>query len=205
MILRKTALKQLKFLEKKSNHMQLAAENWENDWQRIVAIMLSARTRDETTIKVCKKIFERYKNFGDFEKIRLNEIKKLINSVNFPNNKSKNLFLMNKILLRDFDGKIPNEFEKLVVLPGVGRKTANVFLAEKGKDNLGVDTHVSYISQYMGWANSKKPEIIEKELKQLFPKSKWGQVNRTLVRFGKTYISKKKKNEILDYAKKGIK
>lgn len=205
MVQRSIALKQLKLLEKNSEQMPLAAENWGNDWQRLVAIMLSARTRDEVTIKVCKNMFSKYGSLYKFQKLKLKEIKTQIHSVNFSNNKSKNLFLMNKILYKEFNNKIPDEIEDLIKLPGIGRKTANVFLAEVGGDNIGVDTHVSYISQYLNWVNSNKPEIIEEQLKKLFPKSKWKYVNRILVRFGKTHTSRKKKNELLDRIKEKTK
>lgn len=201
MVQRSIALKQLKLLEKNSKQMPLAAENWKNDWQRLVAIMLSARTRDEVTIKVCKKMFSEYSNPKKFSNLSFSKIKREIGSVNFSNNKSKNLFWMNKKLLSEFNGKVPRKFDELISLPGIGRKTANVFLAEIGRDNLGVDTHVSYISQYLSWVNSNKPEIIEEQLKKLFPKSKWKYVNRILVRFGKTRTSRKKKNALLNHIK----
>lgn len=205
MINRKTALKQLKFLESKGREMRLAAEDWKNDWQRLVAILLSARTRDEVTILVCEKMFEKYPAPDKFSKLKLSEIKKLIGSINFFNNKSKNLFLMNKKLLAEFSGEVPHTVDELITLPGIGRKTANVFLAEDGEPHIGVDTHVSYISQYLGWVNSDKPEIIEKQLEEIFPKSKWAYVNRTLVRFGKTYTSRKEKDMWLDWIKENVK
>jgi endonuclease-3 len=204
MINRKTALKQLKFLESKSQEMRLAAEGWENDWQRLVAIMLSARTRDEVTILVCEKMFVKYPTPEKFSELSLNKIKKEIGSINFFNNKSKNLFLMNKKLLLDFEGKVPRKVEDLILLAGIGRKTANVFLAEDGEPHIGVDTHVSYISQHLGWVNSSKPEVIEKQLEKLFPKSAWARVNRALVRFGKTYTSRKEKDDLLNWVKENV-
>ncbi|MFA5953827.1 MAG: endonuclease III [Candidatus Pacearchaeota archaeon] len=202
MISSKKALKQLKELEILGKKMRLAADGWDNDWQTLIAIILSARTRDETTIKVCKKIFSKYPNPEKFSKLSLYSIKKLIYSVNFFNNKSKNIFLCTKKILNEYSGKVPEKFEELTKLPGVGRKTANVFLAEKGKQNIGVDTHVTYISNYLDWANSKKQNEIEKSLKRLFPKNKHKDLNWILVQFGKTHTSKKLKNEILDKIKK---
>jgi len=86
----------------------------------------------------------------------------------------------------------------LVKLPGVGRKTANVFLAVYGYGEIGVDTHVAYISKRMGWTNSDKQKKVEEDLKKIFPKRMWGKINWVLVRFGQTYTSKKEKNNILD-------
>jgi len=205
MVTRSTALKQLDFLDSKGKKMRLAAEGWHNDWQKLVAISLSARTRDEVTILVCDKMFEKFPTPFKFSKLNLSNIKRLIYNVNFFENKSRYIYNMTQEIIKKYDGKIPHNFEKLIELPGVGRKTANVFLAEDGGANIGVDTHVSYISQYLNWVNSSKPEIIEKQLEKLFPKSKWGIVNRTLVRFGKTYTSKKQKDTWLDYIKKNVK
>ena len=102
------------------------------------------------------------------------------------------------------NGKVPHDFEKLTSLSGVGRKTANVFLSEhgeKGKEGIGVDTHVFYISRYLSWAHSKNPHKVEEELKSLFQKKYWNKINPTLVRFGKTYTSRAEKNKLLDKIK----
>ena len=178
--------------------MRLAAEDWKNHWQRLVSILLSARTRDEVTIAVCEKMFEKFPTMEEFSKLNLANIKRLIYNINFYENKSKYLHDMTKELIERFNGKVPLTVEELITLPGVGRKTANVFLAQDGGDHIGVDTHVNYISNYLGWTNSTNPDIIEKELEKLFPKSKWGELNRSLVRFGKTYTSRIEKNKILD-------
>ena len=200
----KQALKQLKELNKKSKEMRLAAENWSNDWQILTAIILSARTRDEVTIKVCEKMYKEVSSSKEFSKLKIQKVKKLIGSINFFNNKSKMILNCAKEIETIHKGIVPRDFEKFVMLSGVGRKTANVFLAEFGGSNIGVDTHVSYISQYLGWANSDKQEVIENQLKELFPKSKWKELNSILVRFGKTYTSKREKNFILDEIKKII-
>ena len=205
MVTRAIALKQLKFLYSKGREMRLAAERWRNDWQRLVAILLSARTRDEVTILVCEKMFEKFPTPEEFSHLTVSNIKRLIYNINFFENKSKYLHDMTERIVKEYGGKVPYDFEKLIELPGVGRKTANVFLAEDGGANIGVDTHVSYISQYLNWVDSDKPEIIEKQLLNLFPKPKWGIVNRTLVRFGKTYTSRKQKDMWLDYVKEKIK
>ena len=107
-----------------------------------------------------------------------------------------------KELVEKYNGKVPSDEEKLIVLPGVGRKTIGVFLSEIGKDAIGVDTHVSYISQKLGWTNNSQPEKIEKDLMNLFPKKHWKEINSSLVRFGKTHTSRMQKDEILEEIKK---
>ena len=202
MVTQKIALKQMEFLKTKSNKMRLAAEGWANDWQRLVSIVLSARTRDEVTIVVCEKMFEKFGTPEKFSKLNVENIKRLIGPINFFENKAKYLHDLTKMLLEDFEGKVPREIEKMIELPGVGRKTANVFLAEEGGANIGVDTHVNYISNYLNWTKSNNPEVIERDLQKLLPKEKWGEVNNTLVHFGKTYTSRKEKDKLLEEAKK---
>ena len=105
-------------------------------------------------------------------------------------------------IVKDYGGKVPRTIDKLTTLPGVGRKTANVFLSTYGDDAIGVDTHVAYISNYLGWVKSSKPEFIERTLEEIFPKEKWSEVNPTLVRFGKSHTSRSEKNRLLNEIKK---
>ena len=200
----KTALKQLEFIEKHPSikKMRLAAESWASDFQTLISIILSARTLDETTIEVCKKLFEEHPSPKELSSASIKEIEKIINPINFYQNKSKYIINCSKEILQKFNGKVPNDFEKLVTLPGVGRKTANVFLAQKGGDNIGVDTHVSYISQKLGWTKNKNPDKIEKDLTNLFPKNYWKKINKALVRFGKSHTSRFYKNKLLEDMKK---
>ena len=127
--------------------MKLAAESWINDWQTLISILLSARTRDEVTIPTAEKLFKKYSSIVKLSKSNLKEIEKIIRPVNFYRNKSKNVLALAKQIKSNYNGKIPIDFEELIKLPGVGRKTANVFLSEKGKPEIGIDTHVAYISK----------------------------------------------------------
>src|SRR3989339_146847 len=201
----KTALKQLKFLETKSSFMRLASQGWQNDFQTLIAILLSARTRDETTIKICQELFKNYHDTKKLSLAKLNEIEKIIRPVNFYKNKSKNILNLSKILVKDYNSKIPDKIEELILLPGIGRKTANVYLSQKGKNAIGVDTHVSYISQKLGWTKNKNSHKIEEDLENLFSKKDWSKVNTILVSFGKTYNSRKKQDEILEEIKRNLK
>ena len=195
-------LKQLNELKKKSSKMRLAAEGWTEHWKLLIATIMSARTRDEVTIPIADILFKKYSSVGKLSKASLKDIQKVIKPVNFYKNKSKSVLNCAKALVKEHSGKVPLDFDKLIKLPGVGRKTANVFLSEVGYDAIGVDTHVSYISQKLGWTKHKDPKKIEEDLKKLFPKKYWKKVNSTLVRFGKTYTSRKKKSEILEWIKK---
>ena len=194
-------IKQLNEIKKLGGSMRLAAEAWNTPWKTLISTILSARTLDETTIKVSKELYEKYPTPKDLGNAKLEDVEKIIKRVNFYRNKSKNIINCCKALDEKYKGKVPEDFGKLVELAGVGSKTANVFLSEYGHDTIGVDTHVSYISQYLGWVKSDKPEKIEEELRELFPKSYWKDLNRWLVRFGKYYTSRKQKNELLDKIK----
>jgi endonuclease-3 len=194
----KTALKQLKILEKKSSDMRLAAESWGSDFEILISTIMSARTRDEVTIPTAEKLFKKFSTPKKLGNAKHLEIEKIIKPVNFYKNKTKNIIACAKELDKIYKGKIPLEINKLIKLPGVGRKTANVFLSEIGENAIGVDTHVSYISQKLGWTKNKKPEKIEEDLKKLFSKKHWGKVNSKLGRFGKTYTSRKEKDRLLE-------
>jgi len=199
---KKTALKQLKLLSKYSKKMRLAAEKWTSDFQILISTILSARTRDEVTIQVAERLFSIYKTPQKLATARTGDIKKIIKPVNFYNNKAKNIINCAKVLIRDYHGKVPRDINRLLKLPGVGRKTANVFLSEIGKEGLGVDTHVSYISRKLGWTKNVNPSKIEIDLKKLFPKNYWNKINPTLVRFGKTNKNRKQKDALLEKIKK---
>jgi len=198
----KKLLLQLEELKKYSGNMRLAAEKWKNDYETLVSIILSARTRDETTIKVCKKLFSKYPSIKKLSGAKLKDVEKIINPVNFYKNKARNIIGCAEKLKEEFSSEVPQEFEKLITLPGVGRKTANVFLGEKGHNTIGVDTHVSYISSKLRWTKEIRPEKIEQNLKKIFPRDKHKEINPILVRFGKTFTSKKQKNIILEKIKK---
>lgn len=196
-------IRQLKKLNVLANkNMRLAAEEWDKDYKTLIAIMMSAQSRDEVTIIIANNFFKKFKNIKSIASAKESEILKSFKSLNYNKTKAKNVLNCSKILVNKYRGKVPKNFEELISLPGVGRKTANVYLAERGEPAIGVDTHLSYVSQYLGWSKNKNPDKIEMDLRQLFPRKKWRIVNRIVVRFGKSYISKKIKNKLLDEIKK---
>ena len=204
MIEQKTAIRQLKELKRQGSikKMRLAAEGLREEWQTLIAILMSARTRDEVTVIVAENLFSEYKTLEELRKANPRDVARIIGPVNFFQNKTKYVIALAEVLLKEHKGKPPHELEKLILLPGVGRKTANVFLAEYGADAIGVDTHVSYISQKLGWTKHRGPDKIERDLLTLFPKAHWRKLNSALVRFGKTYQSRTQKNELLEKMKR---
>ena len=198
---KQTALRQFKQISKLKGQMRLAAENWKNPFQTLISTILSARTLDETTIRVCKILFKKYPNAKKLSSAKIDEIEQIIKPINFYKNKTKSIINCSKVLTNKYKGKIPSDYNELIELPGVGNKTANVFLSEMGENTIGVDTHVYYISRYLDWTNKNKPELVEQDLKKLFPKNYWKRLNSTLVKFGKKYTSRKEKNKILEKLK----
>jgi len=194
------AISQLKALGKLApKEMRLAAE-WpkHKSWQVLISTILSAQTRDETTIAISKILYKKYPTLLSLSKAKLSSIQKIIRPINYYKTKAKHVLSTSKILIKDFNGKVPNTLDELLTLPGVGRKVGNVYLAEALKKNaIGVDTHVGRISQKLGWTKNKNPHKIEKDLEQLFPKKYWRSINYICVRFGRSH-TRKQEDEIFE-------
>jgi endonuclease III len=199
----KRAVKEYREIAKfsKKTNMRLAAEGWNKPWKILIATIMSAQTRDEVTIEVATKLFREFGTPKKLGEAKLDDIEKILKRINYFRTKSKNIIGACMMIAEDGLGE---SLEDLIKLPGVGRKTANVFLTEIGlKKAIPVDTHVFRISHKMGWAKGNIPDKVEKELEELFPKSYWSKLNPTLVRFGKEYgRSKRQEDEILKSIKK---
>lgn len=190
------AVLQLKAMMKmvEGNELRLAAE-WSEKYEILVATILSAQTRDEVTIPVCEVLFRKYPTMVKLSGARVSVLEKIIRRVNYHKTKARHIVGTAKMLKGE---KIPETVESLLELPGVGRKVANVYLAEAHRaDVIGVDTHVARISFKLGWTNSKNPVKIEKDLEELFPKKYWGGINDTLVRFGKIHGRSRKGEDLI--------
>jgi len=160
-------------------------------FQHLVFTVLSSRTKDEVTAEVCKRLFSVADTPEKLAELSVDRIEELIKGVGFYRVKAKNLKKLAEEIVR-LD-RVPDSYEELVKLPGVGRKTANVVLASAfGKDSIGVDTHVHRISNRLGLVSTEKPEETEEELKKLFPKKLWRKVNRAMVGFGQTVCKPQK-------------
>ncbi len=164
-----------------------------NPFQILISAILSTRTRDEQTIKVCKRLFEFVKKPEDLLKLSEDELADLIREVGFNRIKARNLRKIAEILVRDYGSKVPDSLEELLKLPGVGRKVANIVLANAfGKPAIAVDTHVHRIANRMGIVKTKRPEETERELMKIVPKELWHKVNKPFVGFGQTVCKPQK-------------
>jgi endonuclease-3 len=151
----------------------------------LIGTILSARTKDETTTKAVKVLFAKYKNAKELANAKTKDVEKIIKSIGFYHVKSKRIIEVAKIIDSKYKGKVPDSLEKLVELPGVGRKTANCVLVYAfDKPAIPVDIHVHRISNRLGLVNTKTPEETEQELMKKIPKKFWIDINDTFVMYG---------------------
>ncbi len=151
----------------------------------LIATILSARTKDETTAKVCERLFSKIKDFKDLENFSEKEIQKLIYPVGFYKTKSEHLKRLPKILKEEFNGRVPDEIDDLLKLPGVGRKTANLVRAVAfRKPAMAIDVHCHRIFNRLGYIKTKTPNETERILREKLPKKYWEKINSLLVAFG---------------------
>ena len=164
---------------------QLQDEELGDPFKILIGTILSSRTRDETTTKVVKTLFKRFKNAKELAEGNLEEVKQIIHSIGFYNVKAKRIIEVSQLIVKKFDGKVPNSIEKLLELPGVGRKTANCVLVYGfNKPTIPVDTHVHRISNRIGLVNTKTPEKTEIELNNIINKKYWLRLNNIFVMYG---------------------
>ncbi|HZL22413.1 MAG TPA: endonuclease III [Nitrososphaeraceae archaeon] len=164
---------------------QLQEEELGDPFKILIGTILSSRTRDETTTKVVKTLFKRFKNAKELAQGNLEEVKQIIHSIGFYNVKAKRIIEVSQLIVKRFDGKVPNSIEKLLELPGVGRKTANCVLVYGfNKPTIPVDTHVHRISNRIGLVNTKTPEKTEIELNNIINKKYWLRLNNIFVMYG---------------------
>lgn len=152
----------------------------------LISTVMSHRTRDDVTYPAAEKLFERFSTPEDMVEADVGEIEALIRDVGFYRVKAGRIKEISRILLEEYNGRVPDDMETLLKLPGVGRKTANCVLAHAflKEDALAVDTHVHRISNRLGLVATKNPEETEVELKKALPKKYWRHVNILLVKFG---------------------
>ena len=155
------------FKKHKMPVVDLISIHTNDSFKILIATILSARTRDETTSAVCRRLFSKVKNFKDLSKLSVKQIEKLIYSIGFYKNKAKFLKQMPVVIKELFNDVIPSEIDDLVKLPGVGRKTANLVRAVAfHKPAICVDVHVHRISNRLGYVKTKTPFETEMTLRK---------------------------------------
>ncbi|MHC4554057.1 MAG: endonuclease III [Planctomycetota bacterium] len=151
------------------------ALNWENPWNLLVAVILSAQCTDVRVNIVTKDLFKKYRKPQDYLDVELEELEQDIRSTGFYRNKAKNIRGAAKKIIEDFKGRVPGTMEELLTLPGAGRKTANCILGNAfGIGGITCDTHVIRLSRRLGLSVNKDPVKLEFDLMDIVPKRKFG-------------------------------
>lgn len=163
----------------------LQMEEQDGPFKILIGTILSARTRDENTTKVVKKLFARFETPDDIASADIEEIKKLIRSIGFYNVKAERIKQVSQIIVNKFGGRVPDDIDSLLELPGVGRKTANCVLVYAfNKPAIPVDVHVHRISNRLGLVDTKTVKQTELELNKMVDRHLWTTVNNTFVMYG---------------------
>ena len=180
------------FIEKYSD--AVTELNYKNDYELLIAIILSAQCTDKRVNIITPALFEKYPSVKELAIAELEDVKALLNSCSFFNNKSKNIIKMAQSVLTEYDGEIPHDQKKLMKLAGVGNKTANVFMIEfEGANLMAVDTHVFRVSHRLGLSDAKNVTLTEADLVKKL-KGDLHIFHQAMVLFGR-YICKAVKPE----------
>ena len=161
-----------------------------NKFELLIAVLLSAQCTDERVNKVTPVLFKKANTSLKMIKVPKSTIYKIIRPCGLAPQKSDAIFKLSRILLKKFKGKVPESFEDLERLPGVGHKTASVVMSQGfGHPAFPVDTHIHRLSQRWGLTSGKNVNQTEKDLKRLFPKSLWNKLHLQIIFYGREYCS----------------
>ncbi|MFQ5966167.1 MAG: endonuclease III [Acidimicrobiia bacterium] len=157
-----------------------------DSWQLLVATVISAQTTDENVNRVLPELFARYPSPSDLASASEDDVERIIYSTGFYRQKTRSIVGLSAAIMDRFGGQVPDETDDLVSLPGVGRKTANVVLAEAfGRAAIAVDTHVRRVVQRWELTKETDPDRIEQDLRGLIPKRSWNKLTMRLIQHGR--------------------
>ena len=178
----------------KSSEKRLAAEGWDKDWQILIATIMSAQSRDETTISIAESLFRKYSTLEKLAHAKYRDVLKIFSGLNYNKTKAKHVTGAAQMLIKEFGGKIPDKIDDLIKIPGVGRKTANLVLSEvHKKDSITIDTHCHRLLNVLGIVKTKSPHQTEFAMMNIAPKKYWSRINRIFVLWGKDAPGRDKK------------
>ena len=173
---------------------------YKNNWELLVAVILSAQCTDKKVNEVTSALFKKYKTLEDYIQADPLEFEQDIKPAGFYRNKAKNILGAARMLQEKFNGKMPRSMEEMLKLPGVARKSANVVLgnAYQVVEGIAVDTHVMRFAQKFGLTNYKDPVKIERDLMSVVPKKDWFFLTYGLVEYGR-HVCVKRKHDCKDH------
>ncbi|MGI6678404.1 MAG: endonuclease III [Dehalobacterium sp.] len=162
------------------------ALNFSNPFELMVATILSAQTNDNQVNKITEALFKKYQTPEQFSRLKPEELEQEIKTCGLYKNKAKNIIASAKLIQDQFRGEVPQTREELLLLPGVGRKTANVILSNAFNiPAFAVDTHVFRVSARLGLSSGTNPTVTEGELTALIPEEKWGDAHHWFIWHGR--------------------
>ena len=186
------ALHLIKLLNKSIKHPKTSL-TYRNRFTLLTSVVLSAQCTDVNVNSVTKNIYKKYYTPKHFVNLGVNKIKNLIKRIGLFNNKAKYIYLLSKVLLEKYQGKVPNKFEDLISLPGVGRKTANVVLnAAFNEATIAVDTHVFRVANRTSLSNGKSPQKVETHLLKILPKQYLKKAHHLILLHGRNICKARK-------------
>ncbi len=166
---------------------------YEDPLQLLIATQLSAQCTDERVNQVTPDLFRKYKNAHDFANADVRELEQDIKPTGFFRNKARNIIGCCRMIVEQFGGKVPDNMEDLLKLPGVGRKTANLVLGDIfGVPGIVVDTHVGRLSRRMGFTRHDDPVKVEFDLMKILPREKWTRFCHQMIYHGRKYCKARK-------------
>ena len=164
--------------------------NHKNAYTLLVAVVLSAQSTDKKVNELTKDLFEIADTPSKMVKLGSSNIYQYIKQLGLSKQKSKNTYLLSKMIIENFDGKVPDTFENLESLPGVGHKTASVIMSQVFKiPSFPVDTHIHRLSQRWGLTKGENVLQTERDLKKIFPISEWNKLHLQIIFFGREYCT----------------
>ena len=167
--------------------------NHENNFTFLVAVMLSAQSTDKKVNEITPKLFEKANNPSEMNKLNVNEIRDIIKQIGLAPTKAKNIKKMSQQLLDKHNGKVPNNFEDLEKLAGVGHKTASVLMAQAfDTPAFPVDTHIHRLAYRWGLSNGKNVIQTEKDLKRIFDEKLWNKLHLQMIFYGREWCKARK-------------
>ena len=185
---KKKAAKIVKELKNLLPHAKIAL-NYSNNWELLVAVMLSAQCTDKKVNEVTRELFRKYRTLEDYVNADPGEFERDIKPTGFYRQKTKNVLSCARIIKEKFGGRVPRTMEELLTLPGVARKTANIVLgnAYGVVEGIAVDTHVKRLSRLLGLTGETDPDKIERDLMNILPKDEWFDFTYRLIDYGRKY------------------
>jgi endonuclease-3 len=185
----------LRLLKRKYGKEMHTFLDFSSPWQLLVATILSAQSQDAQVNRATLKLFKDHPDVEDYAKMKPTQLYRYIKTIGLYKGKGKNIIRTAKILVNQFDSRVPKTIADLITLPGVGRKTANVVLANAHgiTEGIAIDTHCITVANRLGFARTKKPVKIEQSLMAVSDKSEWNNINHLFIALGRDTCTARRK------------